>query len=693
MSFPAQIDAPQAPPVATVPAGRILLDIRNLRVEYRTTRGRMVALPDFSLTLREGESLGLVGESGCGKSTLLMAVMRHLGPSGAIARGQIMLDGSDITTASEATLARIRGTRVSIVYQEPATALNPSMTIGRQLIEVPMVHQGASRKEANRRAAEVLAEVHIADPEAFMGSYPHQLSGGQKQRVVIGMALLARPALLLLDEPTTGLDVTVEAAVLDLIDEIRRTHGTTLLYISHNLGVIARVADRVGVMYAGELVEDAPVGALFRQPCHPYTRGLLRAIPRMGADKRDLALAPIPGTVPRPGSTGCGCVFAPRCPLVVPGLCDAGPVALDAAGPGHWARCLRWRESAQATPPPAAAAPAGAKGEVVIEVERLSRFYPLGGGTVKANDGLDLAARQGEVLAVVGESGSGKSTFARILAGLEPASGGVLKFAGADIAQRTVRHRTARQVAQIQMIFQNPDGTLNPSFAVGWPIARALKKFGIGRGRAQIEDQVGALLEMVQLSPGLRHSLPRQLSGGQKQRVAIARAFAGQPEVLVADEPTSALDVSVQAAIVNLLLKVQAEHGTTMVFISHDLGLVRYIADHVVVMYLGRVMEAGPTARLYAPPFHPYTEALLSAVPSIDPEVANRRLHLEGELPSRTNPPKGCRFSTRCPRKLGSICDDTPPPLRQAGDGHLILCHIPLDQLSAQAPLGRERGP
>ncbi|MGH7159232.1 MAG: dipeptide ABC transporter ATP-binding protein [Acetobacteraceae bacterium] len=664
-----------------------LIEIRNLRVEYHTSRGRMVALPDFSLTLGVGESLGLVGESGCGKSTLAMALMRHLGQSGVITRGEILFAGRDLVRASDAELEQIRGRKISIVYQEPASALNPAMTVGRQLIEVPMLHQGMKRKNAWQRAAEVLAEVHIPDPEAFLDCYPHQLSGGQKQRVVIAMALLANPLLLLLDEPTTGLDVTVEAAVIDLIDEIRRRRGTALLYISHNLGLIARVSERVGVMYAGELVEDAPVASLFAAPRHPYTRGLMQAIPRMGSSKHDLALVPIPGSVPAPGFAPRGCVFAPRCPMVLPGRCDTAPVPPVEAGPRHAVRCLRWQES-PAPPPLAAPAPqaAAAASAPVVEAEKLSRFYYLKRGIVRANDGLDLVAERGKVLAVVGESGSGKSTFARVLAGLEPASEGRLRYAGAEIAKTPVHRRTAQQVAEIQMVFQNPEGTLNPSFSVGWPIARALRKLG-RHPRGEIDTRIRALLSLVRLPDQVRHSLPRQLSGGQKQRVAIARAFAGRPEVLIADEPTSALDVSVQAAVVNLLLEIQAEHGTTMVFISHDLGLVRYIADHVVVMYLGRVMEVGPTAALYTPPFHPYTEALLSAVPSPDPTAVSRRIRLEGELPSRIHPPRGCRFATRCPRKLGAICDTVPPPMRDAGHGHRIFCHIPLPRLTAAEPI------
>ena len=678
-----------APPhAAAPPASTSLLEIRNLRVAYRTSRGEFVALPDFSLAIRAGESIGLVGESGCGKSTLVMAIMRYLGPSGVIG-GKILFEGRDLVTATEAELGRVRGSRIAVVYQEPASALNPSMTIGRQLIEVPMLHQGMGRRRAFARAAEVLADVHMADPQAILRRYPHQLSGGQKQRVVIAMALLANPSLLLLDEPTTGLDVTVEATVIDLIGELQRKYQTALLYISHNLGLIARVSERIGVMYAGELVEDARASALFASPRHPYTRGLLHAIPRMAMNKRDFPLLPIPGAVPPPGAARSACIFMPRCPLALPGLCDAGPVPLVDTGAAQYARCLRWSETIALPPAKLPVATIGAGGEAIIEAQSLSRTYRVRRGLLKANDGVNLVARRGEVLGIVGESGSGKSTFARVLAGLEAASGGVLRFAGAEVGGRTVQQRTPEQVAAIQMVFQNPDGTLNPSFPVGWPIGRALRKFGLGRGRRDVEDRVRRLLEMVQLPASARHSLPRQLSGGQKQRIAVARAFAGRPAVLIADEPTSALDVSVQATVVNLLLSIQAESGTTMVFISHDLSLVHYLADHVVVMYLGRVMEVGPTEALYSPPYHPYTEALLSAVPTPDPEQTGQRIRLSGEIPSPTNPPPGCRFASRCPRKVGTICDTEEPPERDAGDGHLIFCHIPLPQLAAAPPIPR----
>jgi peptide/nickel transport system ATP-binding protein len=669
-----------------------LLSIRNLRVEYTTARGTVAAIPELSLEIGKGDSFGLVGESGCGKSTLIMAIMGYMGRNGRIAGGEILFEGQDLVRAGAEDLRRIRGGRIAIVYQEPSTALNPSMTIGRQLMEVPIAHSGASAAEARDRARDVLADVHLPDADSVMRRYPHQLSGGQKQRVVIAMALLANPSLLLLDEPTTGLDVTVEAAVLDLLNELREKYGTALFYISHNLGVIAQVCDRIGVMYAGKLVEDAPAAELFATPRHPYTRGLLASLPRPGADKHTHPLVAIPGVVPSAGRAPDSCGFLTRCTLARPGLCDGAPVPLQETTPGHLVRCARWQDAAE---PPIAAASTSAAGiaiadaEIVMQAQNISRAFSIGKRRLLANDRLSLVAKRGRILAIVGESGSGKSTFAKVLAGLDAATGGTLQVLGDDVATRTVRKRSAAKVAAVQMVFQNPDGTLNPSHTAGFPLARALKKFGFAGDRKAIEARVAALLDMVRLPPSLRHALPRQLSGGQKQRIAIARAFAGNPELLVADEPVSALDVSVQAAVINLLLRIQAEQSTTLVFISHDLGLVRYLADEVVVMYLGQVMESGPVAELFDPPYHPYTEALLSAVPVPDPTIRTTRVRLEGEIPSPLNVPPGCRFATRCPRKLGAICDDTPPPARDAGDEHVIHCHIPLERLRQTEPVFR----
>jgi peptide/nickel transport system ATP-binding protein len=663
-----------------------LLSVENLCVEYRTSAGRSVVISDFSLAIEQGESVGLVGESGCGKSTLLMAIMGYLGRNGTVTRGRILFEGRDLVGLPDAELRRVRGSRVAVVYQEPSAALNPSLTIGRQLMEVPLLRTGTTVADARAQVVRVLGDVHLPHPDSVMRRYPHQVSGGQKQRVVLAMALLANPALLLLDEPTTGLDVTVAAAVLDLVNELREKYRTALVYVSHNLGVIAQVCDRIGVMYAGEMVESAPAAALFASPRHPYTRGLIASLPVLGADKHSVPLIPIPGSVPSPMAVRRGCAFAPRCADARMGQCDRGAIAIQPAAPDHLVRCVRFAELAPPVASDALVADVQQDGGVVLEAHQLSRVFKVGRSRLIANDALNLEARRGRVLAIVGESGSGKSTFARILAGLDAATGGSLRFRGADIATRSVRQRNAAQVAAIQMVFQNPDGTLNPSHRVGWPLARALRRFGVARGRRTIDARVRALLEMVRLQPAVRHSLPRQLSGGQKQRIAIARAFAGNPELLIADEPVSSLDVSVQAAVVNLLLGIQASSGTTMLFISHDLVLVRYLADEVVVMYLGRVMECGPVRALFSPPYHPYTEALLSAVPLPDPSAGRARIRLEGEIPSPLNPPSGCRFAGRCPRKVGVVCDTVPPPALEAGDGHLIFCHVPLDELRRVPP-------
>jgi peptide/nickel transport system ATP-binding protein len=598
-----------------------------------------------------------------------------------------MFEGRNLVGLSDAELRRLRASRIAVVYQEPAAALNPSMTIGRQLMEVPLLHAGTNATDARELVARVLGDVHLPNPESVMRRYPHQVSGGQKQRVVLAMALLANPALLLLDEPTTGLDVTVAATVLDLVNELRRKYRTALVYVSHNLGVIAQVCDHIGVMYAGEMVESAPAAALFASPRHPYTRGLIASLPLVGADKHSALLIPIPGTVPSPMAARRGCAFSPRCADVRAGQCDTCAIAIEHAAPDHLVRCVRFAELAPPVAADALVGQAGERGEVLLKAHLLSRVFKVGRLRLVANDELDIEARRGRVLAIVGESGSGKTTFARILAGLDSASSGSLRFRGVELAAMPVRRRDAAQVAAIQMVFQNPDGTLNPSHRVGRPLARALRRFGVARESRAIGARVRALLEMVRLQPAVRHSLPRQLSGGQKQRIAIARAFAGNPELLIADEPVSSLDVSVQAAVVNLLLGIQAGSGTTMLFISHDLVLVRYLADEVVVLYLGRVMECGPVQALFSPPYHPYTEALLSAVPLPDPSVARARIRLEGEIPSPLDPHPGCRFAGRCPRKVGAVCDTVPPPGREAGDGHLIFCHIPLDELRRVPPV------
>ena len=675
-----------------------LLDIQALRVAYATRAGEVPVIPGLDLSLRAGEALGLVGESGCGKSTVALSIVRYLGRAGRITGGRIMFEGRDLTTLNDAGLRAIRGRRIAMVYQDPMASLNPVMTVGRQLMEVPMVHEGTGAAPARSRALAMLREVRLADPEAVMDRYPHQLSGGQQQRIVIAMALIAEPALLIMDEPTTGLDVTVEAAVLDLVRELRRRHRSAILFISHNLGTVVRVCDRVGVMYRGELVEDGSVRQIFANPRHPYTRGLLDCLPTLGRDKRQAPLIPIAGQVEPAGARAPGCTFAGRCAHVESARCTSRAIALAPVDgdPGHRVACVRADELARVTSRRGAAAAheTAAPAAAVVTARHLSKRYPALGGLLRARRApvnalvdVDLAVARRRTLAVVGESGCGKSTLAKVLTGIEVATSGTVSLDGVEVGTLPIDRRSRALKRKLQMVFQNPDSTLNPSHTVGYAISRALRRLADG-APADLGAGVARLLEVVKLAPEMAARRPRQLSGGEKQRVAIARALAGDPDVIVADEPVSALDVSVQAAVINLLNEIQAARGATLIFISHDLAVVRYLADHVAVMYLGTVAEFGPVDRVFAPPYHPYTEALLSAVPVPDPDAAVARILLEAPVPRADEVPRGCPFATRCPRRVGAICDDTPPPVQPLDGDHRIACHIPAKELAArQVPL------
>ncbi|MBX6367284.1 MAG: ABC transporter ATP-binding protein [Rhodospirillales bacterium] len=667
------------------------LAFEDVRISYFIRAGEANVIPRLSFEVMPGEAYGLVGESGCGKSTVALAVMRYLGRAGRITGGRILFEGRDLAAATESELRRIRGRRIAMVYQDPMSSLNPVMTVGRQLMEVPLLHSGTSREEARRRALEILEEVNLADPERVMERYPHQLSGGQQQRIVIAMALIAEPSLLIMDEPTTGLDVTVEAAVLDLVRRLRQRHRSAILFISHNLGAVAQICDRIGIMYAGELVETGAVRDVFKTPRHPYTRGLLDCLPTLDRDKRRAPLVPIPGQIGSPLERPRGCAFAPRCVHAEAGRCTVAPIPLVSVGATHEVRCVRHAElSAWASRGGTASARDGRDAErSVIEVTELRKTYRQSAGLfgadrgrIEALSGVDLEAFEGQTLAIVGESGCGKSTLARILSGLATATAGSVRLGDIEVGTQPVETRPDALKRQLQMVFQNPDSTLNPSHSVGFSVMRALRRLR-RLDRSQARAEAARLFETVQLPSSFLRRKPHQLSGGQRQRVAIARALAGDPAVILADEPVSSLDVSVQAAIVNLLAELQAERRATLVFISHDLALVRYLADSVAVMYLGTIAEAGPADRVFAPPWHPYTEALLSAVPKPDPGASGARIVLEGPVPSAADLPAGCPFATRCPRKLGAICDEQRPPDRMLDDGHRIACHIPTETLLA----------
>ncbi len=687
-----------------------VLEIKDLSISYYTRAGEVPAVYDFNLTVKPGEAVGIVGESGCGKSTVALAIMQYMGKNGAITGGEIRFMGRDLRAMGEEELRSIRGSQIAMVYQEPMASLNPSMLVRGQLIEVPMVHEGIDERAAEKRAIELLDAVRLPDPQRILNSYPHQLSGGQQQRVVIAMALLSNPKLLLLDEPTTALDVTVEAGVVELIKDISKRFGTSMIYISHNLGLILETCDRICVMYSGQSVELGTVGQVFDAMRHPYTRGLFASIPLPGTDRYAHPLVPIRGQLPLPRDRPTGCTFGPRCDFFRPGTCDAVQHMQEVKGDrGHEVRCVRYGEIDWARhQPKGIQSEPMLPGKPVLQVRDMQKYYEIrdnsiaaffsGTGIrhVKANEKIDFEAREGETVAIVGESGCGKSTFAKVLMGLEAATGGEVLVNGVDVGRLPVRQRPQGLISSLQIVFQNPFETLNPSHTVGAQIGRVLKKFGIARTRQEIERKTYELLDMVKLPREFAERKPRQLSGGQKQRIGIARAFGGNASVVVADEPVSALDVSVQAAVTGLLTDIQRQKRTTMVFISHDLSVVRYLADRIVVMYLGRIMEQGTTDQVFAPPYHPYTEALLSAVPIADTSVKKKHIVLKGELPSPMNPPPGCPFQTRCPRKIGPICETELPPVQELTPGHKIMCHLPAAELRKMEPViatGRKPAP
>ena len=695
-----------------------VLEVEDLHIRYGAGEHAVRAVRGVSLHIRRGETLGIVGESGCGKSTLAFAIMRYLGTAGRIARGDIRLGGESLLALSDSQLRALRGKRLAMVYQDPQTALNPAIVVGEQVAEVYREHERVSRDIAWARALELFRRVGLPDPERIVQRYPHQLSGGQQQRVVIALGLVCSPELLILDEPTTGLDVTTEATILDLVNDLKREFDSAVLFISHNLGVIAQVCDRVAVMYAGEVVEAGAVGALFRQPRHPYTAGLLGCVPRIsgGAGAR---LDAIPGSLPPPHVRLPGCAFAPRCQLARAQCVEARP-QLAAVSDVHRSRCHFWEETPTLRRRPAADSPAAeaaeatapaaaAKGPPLLEVRGLSHYYnyrkPSGSRLgrlwqairrrrqrpVKAVERVSLRVRAGETVALVGESGCGKSTLGSVVAGLLAPTFGTIAFEGQNISV-TVRQRDPALQRRLQMVLQNPEASLNPRHTVGRILTRPLTLFSGDQGAAA-RRQVEALLESVHLNASYYDRYPSQLSGGEKQRVAIARAFAGNRKLVICDEPVSALDVSVQAAVLNLLQDLQTEQGTAYLFVSHDLAVVRHLADRIVVMYLGEVMEQGSTETLFQPPYHPYTEALLSAVPVPDPGVKRQHIRLQGPVPSAMDRPRGCPFHTRCPRKLGPICEDTSPPPVEAASGHTIRCHIPLAELAAYPPVIRSAAP
>jgi peptide/nickel transport system ATP-binding protein len=664
-------------------ADGVVMEAAHVDVSYNVRGTDRLAIRDVSFQIGRGESFGLVGESGSGKTTMALAITRYLARNGRVSAGSITVNGQDVASLGRNDLRLLRARTISMVYQEPGRALNPSIKVGRQVAEVYEI-AGLRRPDAAGRAEEALRKVQISDPGRVLQSYPHQLSGGMLQRVVIAMALASEPNLLILDEPTTALDATVEAEILELVLALRAEFDTAILFISHNLAVIAKMCERVGVMYAGELVEQGPAREVFEEPRHPYTVGLLRCIPRRGQRKDHGRLDTIPGFLPAPGEVPAGCIFAARCALAEERCRTESPPPYPITAE-RTSRC-HFHERAgslpRATPedvrlpaPDDAAAP-------VITLRGVAKTFTVRNDKVRALDGVDLDLYLGETLGLVGESGSGKTTLARVLLGLtSPDAGSTVELEGRKLAPLAAK-RGRDELRGMQIVFQNPDSALNRRHSVRYLISRSLTKLA-GLSGAAREKSLQEVVRSVRMEPrhlGLR---PAQLSGGLKQRVAIARAFAGKPSVLICDEPTSALDVSVQAAILNLLADLQARERVTYLFISHDLGVVRYLSDRIAVLYLGRVMEYADAETVFTGPHHPYTEALLSAVPSLD-GTTQERIILSGEIPSPANPPSGCVFHTRCPRRLSSgICEQAEPPLAEVEPGHMMRCHIPPGELRA----------
>jgi len=671
--------------------GAPVLAVDRLTVSYRRRGivGRVVR--DLSFEVAPGEAYGLVGESGCGKSTVAMTLMRYLPANATIESGEIRFCGEDLLRANASTLQSWRGARIAMVYQDPSSSLNPTMRVGDQIAEVYRYHKGLPETHAAEAARDMLSRVLITDPELVSRRFPHELSGGQQQRVVIAMALAANPQLLVLDEPTTGLDATVEAEVLDLVEELRQQFEAAIIFISHNLAIVSRICDRVGVLYGGRLVEEGLARDVFRSPRHPYTLGLLRCVPRLDANKSGNRLRGIPGRPPSPWEVERGCIYLPRCPLASP-VCEVGFPAPVAFANAHTAHC-NFADAVPELEKPASASPSSvghAGRSPLLKVEELVKTYGKGRRSVTAVAGITFELRTGEVLGLVGESGSGKSTVAKCIAGLTDATSGTIIFGDVQLSRRAYRRdKTLRR--SVQMVFQNPDTELNPKHTVRRILLRSIKLLREGKSSSERNEVLRSLVRAVQLEGIDLSARPPRLSGGQRQRVAIGRALASAPRLILCDEPASALDVSVQAGILNLLADVQVSSGASYIFISHDLAAVRYLADQVAVMYLGQLVDIGSARAVFEAPQHPYTETLLSAL--TDDVFASkdlRRLKLAGSPPSVANPPSGCRFHTRCPRYLGSICSDVEPPWQETSDKK-YRCHIPAAELRAAQRGSRDR--
>ena len=683
-----------------------MLNIQDLSVAYEHKGALLHAVRNFSLSITAGQSYGLVGESGSGKSTVAMAILGYLGVGGQITSGHIEFEGRDLLTIPKRELTKMLGKNIALVPQDPMSSLNPSMRVGEQIAEGLRHHLALTKEQATRRTFELLELVRIPDPARVARSYPHEISGGMQQRVLIAMALGTEPGLIILDEPTTSLDVTTQAAVLDLLRDLIRNRKAATLYITHNLGVVTQLCDHVAVLYAGELVEKGETRLLFENPLHPYTKGLLDSMPQLGQNKSRFRLSAIPGKIPALLERASGCIFAPRCPLVID-RCLATRPALETVISDRQVRCHRWPDMASGVlnhTIEEASIPVETDKSItrvvdILDIQDLHVDYPIPRSIpdvisgrpqhmVKAVDGVDLSIPNNHIFGLVGESGSGKTTLARTIVGLVERANGEIRIAGRLLPPK-LSDRDIDALRQIQLIFQNPEEALNPYLTVGETLQRPF--ITIGR-KSRVEAKEGALkmLEAVGLPAEYMGRLPGQLSGGEKQRVAIARAFVTNPGLLIADEPVSSLDVSVQAGILALMEQLQTANQSTMLFISHDLAVISYLADRIAVMYAGQIVEICDAIALSESAHHPYTEALLHAVPDVTFRPLDQTIRLSGAVPSQIDVPSGCRFHPRCPRYLGPVCVDEVPPHQPAGGDNWIACHIPLAEL--QQAQERDRG-
>ncbi|HHH45423.1 MAG TPA: ABC transporter ATP-binding protein, partial [Thiotrichales bacterium] len=649
-----------------------LLEVKDLKVRLGRGPRAVRAVDGVSFDIRRGETFSLLGESGCGKSMTALAIMRLLPqPAGRIVGGEVRLAGQDLLDLPEREMRRVRGGRIAMIFQEPMTSLNPVMTVGRQIGEVLALHKGLTGRAALDRTRELLDAVGIPDSARRVNEYPHQLSGGMKQRVMIAMALAGEPDLLIADEPTTALDVTIQAQVLELLQSLQERFGMAILLITHDLGVVAGMVDRLAVMYAGQIVERATREAFFDSPLHPYGRKLFDALPDMR--KRDRRLTVIPGTVPALDHEFTTCRFAPRCDRHW-ARCEQGEPPMYAVD-GREVRCYLYAEGADvrgsglAEPeegaPRRQRRPAEAR-TPLLQVRGLKVHFPIRKGLLRrtvghvyAVDDVDLDIAQGQTLALVGESGCGKTTAGKAILQLIRPTAGSVRFDGTELTQLR-GEALRRRRREFQIIFQDPYSSMNPRMMIGDIVEEGMRAQGIGRDAAERRERVKTLIERVGLRAEHLDRYPHEFSGGQRQRICIARALAVEPRLIVCDEPTSALDVSVQAQILNLLSELQEDYRLSYLFITHNLSVVGYLADRVAVMYLGRIVEEGPVEALLTRPLHPYTEALISAVPQIDPESKREIIRLEGDLPSPSNPPSGCHFHPRCPRAQPQCAEHYP---------------------------------